>query len=182
MDNETVNFLPLRSFDISSISQNQWEEQLLHHFPTAALPPLASVPLSEPSRRDYRSNKCKETSNGIFFRDRIHPVAWSEMQAINCHSVIQTCQVVNYSSNVADKSYCLWTNRNFPLLVRRNASVTAQKQQNSAVPLFPLLPQSLLVFSSLQSRRALRDCLERDCLQSKRDVTRIIKCPGPREQ
>ena len=51
---------------------------------------------------------------------------------------IQTCEV-NYISNLSDSSYCLWTNRNFPLLVRREIR-TRWLQFKSTVPFLPASP------------------------------------------
>ena len=58
----------------------------------------------------------------------------------------KTCQEINYSSNLSDKSYCLWANRNFPLLVRREIR-TRQLHLRGQSLSFPL-PPSLFSFIS----------------------------------
>ena len=58
---------------------------------------------------------------------------------------IQTCEQIDYSSNLSDRSYCLWANRNFPLLVRREIR-THQLQSTSFPP-----PPSLSSFISPRS-------------------------------
>ena len=61
---------------------------------------------------------------------------------------IQTCEQIDYSSNLSDRSYCLWANRNFPLLVRREIR-THQLQSTSFPP-----PPSLSSFISPRSSLA----------------------------
>ena len=67
---------------------------------------------------------------------------------------IQTCQVVNYSSNVADSSCCLWTNWNFPLLVRREIR-TRRLQLRAQSLSFRLSPSLFSCFSPCSSLAAL---------------------------
>ena len=89
------------------------------------------------------SRKSKETSTVISF----------VTESIVLHDLkskpsidIQTCQAVNYSSNAADSSYCSWTNRNFPLLVRRE--IRARRSQLRAQSLsFRLSPSLFSCFS-----------------------------------
>ena len=92
---------------------------------------------------------------------------------------IQTCQVVNYSPNVAGSSYCLWTNRNFPLLVRREIRTRRLQQRAQSFSFHPL-PQSLLVFLALLAVHSRlvrsRDYLERDCEQS---MISVLSKPSP---
>ena len=64
----------------------------------------------------------------------------------------QACQEINYSSNLSDRSYCLWANRNFPLLVRREIRTRQLQLRARSLP-FPL-PPSLFSFISPRSSLA----------------------------
>ena len=78
----------------------------------------------------------------------------------------QTCQAVNYSSNVADSSYCLWTSRNFPLLARREIQ-TRRLELRAQSLAFRLSPSLFSCFSPCSSLNVTRCALSARTLSRK---------------
>ena len=159
-----LHFLPLQSLDICSISQNQWDRtKAITSFldNSASTASSCSSLRTKPPRWSLKSKEARMNVN--FFRDRVHRVAWSEIQAIDWHPNVSSSQLL---------IKCCWQQLLFMdqsefsvtgATGNEKVSVTAK----SAVPFFSPLPRSLLVFFSLlavhsQLARS-HDYLERDC-------------------